>query len=168
MRTEADVFRDLRAAGIGVGEAGTIAEIDVEIVELGAPMLVDLGLKTAADGPTGARNQRMSIGAAGWTVGAGLEAIANILAAPLKEHRTTEALLEEVQQRRTLPMRVIQWLQIQIQNNVLSAVLGSTERPKPPFAAKFLNWFPALRRIPARLIGLGIRPEHIHTPEAKA
>jgi len=145
VRAEADVFRDLRAAGIGVGEAGTIAEIDVEIVELGAPMLVDLGLKT---------------------VGAGLEAIANILAAPLKEHRTTEALLEEVQQRRTLPMRVIQWLQIQ--NNVLSAVLGSTERPKPPFAAKFLNWFPALRRIPARLIGLGIRPEHIHTPEAKA
>jgi 2-polyprenyl-6-methoxyphenol hydroxylase-like FAD-dependent oxidoreductase len=94
-------------------------------------------------------------------------AAANILAAPLKEGRVTEALLEAVQQRRTMPMRVIQWLQIQIQNNVLSAVLGSTERPKPPFAAKFLNWFPVLRRIPARLIGLGVRPEHIRTPEAK-
>jgi 2-polyprenyl-6-methoxyphenol hydroxylase-like FAD-dependent oxidoreductase len=93
-------------------------------------------------------------------------AAANILAAPLKEGRVTEALLEAVQQRRTMPMRVLQWLQIQIQNNVLSAVLGSTARPKPPFAAKFLNWFPVLRRIPARLIGLGVRPEHIRTPEA--
>jgi len=95
-------------------------------------------------------------------------AAANILAVPLKEGRVTEALLDAVQQRRTFPMRVIQWLQIKIQNNVLSAVLGSTERPKPPFAAKFLNWFPVLRRIPARLIGMGVRPEHIHTPEAKA
>ncbi len=95
-------------------------------------------------------------------------AAANILAAALKAGRVTEALLDQVQQRRTLPMRVIQWLQLQIQNNVLSAVLGSTERPNPPFAAKFFNWFPPLRRIPARIIGLGVRPEHIGTPQAKA
>jgi 2-polyprenyl-6-methoxyphenol hydroxylase-like FAD-dependent oxidoreductase len=93
-------------------------------------------------------------------------AAANILAVPLKEGRVTDALLEAVQRRRTLPMRVIQWLQVQIQNNVLSAVLASTARPKPPFVTKFLNWFPVLQRIPARLIGLGVRPEHIHTPEA--
>jgi 2-polyprenyl-6-methoxyphenol hydroxylase-like FAD-dependent oxidoreductase len=93
-------------------------------------------------------------------------AAANILAAPLREGRVTADLLEAVQRRRALPMRLIQWLQVQIQNNVLSAVLASTERPKPPFAIKFLNWFPVLRRIPARVIGLGIRPEHIHTPEA--
>ena len=92
-------------------------------------------------------------------------AAANILAAPLKQGRVTDALLEAVQQRRTLPMRVMQWLQIQIQNNVLSPVLGTQERPKPPFAAKFFNWFPVLRRIPARLIGVGVRPEHIRTPE---
>ena len=85
-------------------------------------------------------------------------AAANILAAPLKEGRVTDALLEAVQRRRTLPMRVIQWLQVQSQNNVLSAVLTSTERPKPPFAVKFLNWFPVLRRIPARVIGLGFGP----------
>ncbi len=93
-------------------------------------------------------------------------AVANILTAPLKEGRVTSALLEAVQRRRSLPMRVIQWLQMQIQNNVLSAVLTDTERPKPPFVIKFLNWIPVLRRIPARVIGLGIRPEHIHTPEA--
>jgi len=94
-------------------------------------------------------------------------AAANILAAPLKEGRVTEALLGAVQRRRTMPMRVIQWLQLQIQNNVLSAVLGSTARPKPPFAAKFFNWFPVLRRVPARLIGLGVRPEHVRTPEMR-
>jgi 2-polyprenyl-6-methoxyphenol hydroxylase-like FAD-dependent oxidoreductase len=93
-------------------------------------------------------------------------AAANILAAPLKEGRVTNALLEAVQRRRTMPMRVIQWLQVQIQNNVLSAVLASAARP--PFAAKFFNWFPVLRRIPARVIGLGVRPEHVRTPEAKA
>ena len=92
-------------------------------------------------------------------------AAANILAAPLKEGRVAEAHLDAVQQRRTLPMRVIQWLQVQIQNNVLSAVLGSSERPKPPMAARLFNWFPVLRRIPARLIGMGVRPEHVRTPE---
>lgn len=93
-------------------------------------------------------------------------AAANILAVPLKDGCVTDALLEAVQRRRTMPMRVIQWLQVKIQNNVLSHVLASVERPKPPFAAKFFNWFPVLRRIPARLIGLGIRPEHIRTPDA--
>jgi 2-polyprenyl-6-methoxyphenol hydroxylase-like FAD-dependent oxidoreductase len=93
-------------------------------------------------------------------------AAANILAAPLKEGRVTEALLEAVQRRRTLPMRVIQWLQVQVQNNVLNPVLKSSARPKPPFAAKLLNWFPPLQRLPARIIGLGVRPEHVATPES--
>lgn len=61
-------------------------------------------------------------------------------------------------------MRVIQWLQVQIQNRVLSPVLGTSTRPKPPFVANFFNWYPVLRRIPARLIGIGARPEHIRTP----
>jgi 2-polyprenyl-6-methoxyphenol hydroxylase-like FAD-dependent oxidoreductase len=94
-------------------------------------------------------------------------AAANILAAPLKQGRVTEALLDAVQARRTMPMRVIQWLQLQIQNRVLSPVLGTAKWPKPPVAARFFNWFPLLRRIPARLIGLGVRPEHVRTPEAR-
>ena len=55
-------------------------------------------------------------------------AAANILATPLKEGRVTEALLAAVQKRRTMPMRVIQWLQVQIQNNVLSAGAGQHAR----------------------------------------
>jgi hypothetical protein len=45
-------------------------------------------------------------------------------------------------------------------------VLASKQRPKPPAALKLLDWFPVLRRIPARLVGIGIRPEHIRTPDA--
>ena len=95
-------------------------------------------------------------------------AAANILAAPLRENRVTDALLDTVQRRRTMPMRAIQWLQVQMQNNVLSAVLKSTERPQPPFAARLLNWFPLLQRLPARIIGLGVRPEHVRTPEVSS
>ncbi len=65
-------------------------------------------------------------------------------------------------------MRVIQWFQIMVQNNVLSRVLKSTRRPSPPWPARLFNQFPVLRRLPARLIGLGVRPEHVRTPERKA
>ncbi len=94
-------------------------------------------------------------------------AAANILAKPLAEGRVTDALLAAVQRRRAMPTRVIQWLQVQIQNNVLNPLLKSAARPKPPFAAKLLNWFPPLQRLPARIIGLGVRPEHVRTPQAK-
>ena len=94
-------------------------------------------------------------------------AAANILAGPLKEKRVTNELLHAVQERRFLPMRVIQWIQVQVHERLLARVLKSTGRIKPPAALKLLDWFPALRRLPARLIGIGIRPEHIHTPEAQ-
>ena len=93
-------------------------------------------------------------------------ATANILAGPLKAGRVTDADLEAVQKRRSLPMRAIQRIQVFAQNTLLMASLKSTERPKPPFPVKLMTWFPVLRRIPARVIGLGIRPEHIHTLEA--
>ncbi len=92
-------------------------------------------------------------------------AAANILAGPLRDHCLSSEHLAAVQRRRTLPMRMIQWLQVQIQNKVLAATLAATQRPTLPLPLKFLNWFPVLRRLPARAIGLGIRPEHIHTPE---
>jgi 2-polyprenyl-6-methoxyphenol hydroxylase-like FAD-dependent oxidoreductase len=95
-------------------------------------------------------------------------AAANILAAPLKGGRVTGALLEAVQRRRTLPMRVIQWLQIQIQNNILNPLLKSTERPTPPWPVRLVSRCPLLQRLPARIIGLGVRPEHIATPDVRS
>jgi len=93
-------------------------------------------------------------------------AAANILAAPLREGNVTEEDLRKVQKRRQWPTEVTQALQIFIQNRVISNVLSRTTQPKPPFAMKLLNRFPWLRRFPARLVGMGFRPEHVQTEEA--
>ena len=92
-------------------------------------------------------------------------AAANILAEPLRAGAVTTEHLAAVQQRRAFPMRVIQRVQVIVQNKLLSPALASHERPKPPFVMRLIQWFPALRRIPARIVGLGVRPEHIQTPE---
>ncbi len=92
-------------------------------------------------------------------------AAANILAEPLRSGAVTNERLAAVQARREFPMKVIQRMQVIVQNNLLSPALKSSERPKPPFVMRLVQWFPALRRIPARVLGLGVRPEHIHTPE---
>jgi len=93
-------------------------------------------------------------------------ATANILAAPLREGKVTEDELRKVQKRRQWPTEMTQALQIFIQNRVISSVLTMTTQPKPPFVAKLLNRFPWLRRFPGRLVGMGFRPEHVHTEEA--
>jgi hypothetical protein len=53
-----------------------------------------------------------------------------------------------------------------VQNNVMTRMLALTENPKPPYAVKLLNRVPILRRIPARVVGIGFRPEHVHSPAA--
>jgi 2-polyprenyl-6-methoxyphenol hydroxylase-like FAD-dependent oxidoreductase len=94
-------------------------------------------------------------------------AAANRLAEPLRTGKVTDTDLRAIQERRTLPVRFTQWLQLTIQKRIISRVLGmeNQKRPKPPLFFKLFNVLPALRRIPARLIGLGIRPEHVRTPE---
>jgi 2-polyprenyl-6-methoxyphenol hydroxylase-like FAD-dependent oxidoreductase len=93
-------------------------------------------------------------------------AATNILAAPLRAGAVTLDHLARVQGRRQWPTRVTQALQRTIQNRVVGPVLTGTAQPKPPLAVKLLDWFPALRGIPAWAIGVGVRPEHIRTKEA--
>jgi hypothetical protein len=59
-----------------------------------------------------------------------------------------------------------QRLQVIVQNLVIRNVLQMQQQPRAPFLVKLFNWFPVLRRIPARIIGIGFRPEHVRTPEA--
>ena len=92
-------------------------------------------------------------------------AAANILAEPLRAGAVTLDHLAQVQARRQWPTRVTQALQRFIQNRVITPVLAGTAQPKPPTSVKLFEWFPALRGIPARLIGIGVRPEHIRTKE---
>jgi 2-polyprenyl-6-methoxyphenol hydroxylase-like FAD-dependent oxidoreductase len=92
-------------------------------------------------------------------------ATANRLAAPLKAGTLGDADLRAVQARRTLPVRFTQRLQLVMQNRIIGPALAGSQRPKPPFLFKLLDLFPVLRRIPGRLLAIGIRPEHIHTPD---
>jgi 2-polyprenyl-6-methoxyphenol hydroxylase-like FAD-dependent oxidoreductase len=100
-------------------------------------------------------------------------AAANILAQPLREGAAApvgplgEDLLRRVQQRRAFPTRVIQAAQVLIQRRVITGVLGNRAQIKPPFVLKLFKLLPILRRIPARIVGMGVRPEHIHTPEQR-
>jgi 2-polyprenyl-6-methoxyphenol hydroxylase-like FAD-dependent oxidoreductase len=95
-------------------------------------------------------------------------AAANILYDPLRSGRVGEDALREVQQRRQFPALLTQRGQIFIQNRVIAGVLGQSEALKPPLVLKLLQHVAFLRRIPARLLGMGFRPEHIATPDVMA
>ena len=91
-------------------------------------------------------------------------AAANQLAVPLRERRMTTEDLWKVQRRREWPTKLTQWVQLAVQNRVIKQVLRDTEPLLPPSAIKLIARFPLLRRIPARMIGLGFRPEHVQSP----
>jgi 2-polyprenyl-6-methoxyphenol hydroxylase-like FAD-dependent oxidoreductase len=92
-------------------------------------------------------------------------AAANILWEPLSRCRVSEDDLRRVQRRRELPTRVTQAIQVFLQNRVISRALAAKGALEAPFGIRLLARFPVLRRIPARLLGLGVRPEHVRTPE---
>ena len=93
-------------------------------------------------------------------------AAANRLATPLRAGMVSDDDLAAVQHRRMFPTRATQRLQVLIQNNVLRRVLASRETLRPPWPVRLLGSCPMLQRIPARLVGIGVRPEHVRTPEA--
>jgi 2-polyprenyl-6-methoxyphenol hydroxylase-like FAD-dependent oxidoreductase len=92
-------------------------------------------------------------------------ATANILAAKLKSGTVRGIDLEGVRKRRLWPVRVIQRLQITIHNRVLGPVISSAPRAlSVPLPLRVIDRYPALRRWPAQLLGVGVRSEHIHSP----
>jgi 2-polyprenyl-6-methoxyphenol hydroxylase-like FAD-dependent oxidoreductase len=95
-------------------------------------------------------------------------AAANILAEPLRRGAAAVEDLEKVQRRREFPTRLTQWAQVTIQNRIITPVLGRTGKLPLPLPVKLLSRFPFLRRIPARLIGMGVRPEHVRAPDLAA
>jgi 2-polyprenyl-6-methoxyphenol hydroxylase-like FAD-dependent oxidoreductase len=92
-------------------------------------------------------------------------AAANILASSLGRLREVDDLLAGVQKRRNLPTRLIQRGQQIAQERVFGSVLKpGASFDRPPRAVRLLNRFPLLRRIPGRIIGLGIRRERVQSP----
>lgn len=94
-------------------------------------------------------------------------AAANILADALVNRTLTEQDLAKVQRRRQFPTRATQRLQVIMQQRVISRVLTGTNRLQVPAALRLFQRFPWLRGLPARLVGVGLRPEHIGTPDVK-
>jgi 2-polyprenyl-6-methoxyphenol hydroxylase-like FAD-dependent oxidoreductase len=91
-------------------------------------------------------------------------ATANILGRKLLTGRVSPADLIGVQRRREFPTRATQRLQLLIQNRVIRRILGAQKPIEAPAILRLLQHWPFLRRIPARVVGMGFRPEHIRTP----
>lgn len=92
-------------------------------------------------------------------------ATANLLWKPLKEGTVTEDDLARVQKRREFPMRVTQRFQVLAQKRIIQPVLSSSAPTlSPPWALRLMDKLPLLQQIPARFIGVGVRPEHVHSP----
>ncbi len=92
-------------------------------------------------------------------------AAANRLAAPLKAGTAGDDDLRAIQRRRAFPVWFTQAIQLTIQKQIVGRVLAGTARPKTPLLIKLIGAFPVLQRIPGRLLAVGVRPEHVHTPE---
>ena len=95
-------------------------------------------------------------------------AAANRLARPLKAGTMSDSDLQAIEDRRSFPVRFTQRLQLTVQNQLISRVLASQQRPTPPLLFRLTAMLPLLRRVPARLVGMGIRPEHVNTPDCAA
>jgi 2-polyprenyl-6-methoxyphenol hydroxylase-like FAD-dependent oxidoreductase len=87
-----------------------------------------------------------------------------IAAANIGEGPLSDQLLAQVQKRREWPTKVIQGMQVFIQKNVISRVLGGAGKIAPPRFLRLFIRFPILRRLPARLVGLGVRRERVTSP----
>ena len=93
-------------------------------------------------------------------------AAANILSEALcGEGPVTDADLARVQARREFPTKVTQSMQVFIQKRVISRILGGSGKMKPPWMVRLFIYFPLLRRLPAGLMGIGVRPERVTSPE---
>lgn len=94
-------------------------------------------------------------------------ATANLLAAKMLKGRLSEDDLDAVRRRREFPVRMTQAMQVIVQNNVITLALKpGSELIKPPLFARVVNAIPWLQGITARFIAIGVRPEHVHSPEA--
>jgi 2-polyprenyl-6-methoxyphenol hydroxylase-like FAD-dependent oxidoreductase len=90
-------------------------------------------------------------------------AAANQLAAPLLARRVSEADLAAVERRRLWPTRATQFFQVMVQNNVIAPTLAGAVPLRPPVFFRLAQRYAFLRRLLGRVLGLGVRPEHVRT-----
>ncbi|HEY8129596.1 MAG TPA: FAD-dependent oxidoreductase, partial [Hyphomicrobium sp.] len=123
------------------------------LIEWARPGLVCIGDAAHAMSPVGGVGINLAVQDA--------VAAANLLWQPLKEKRLSFDDLKKVQARRDFPTRATQRLQLAMQNSIIAPTLAATGKIKPPLVFRLLTSVPLLSRIPARLLALGFRPEHV-------
>jgi 2-polyprenyl-6-methoxyphenol hydroxylase-like FAD-dependent oxidoreductase len=142
-----------------IGELSSLDDVKLltvrvdRLLEWFCPGLVCIGDAAHAMSPVGGVGINLAIQDA--------VAAANVLFKPLREGQVTIDHLRRIQKRRELPTRITQWLQVTVQRRIIARVLSGTRPVKPPLAVRLLGRIRLLRRIPARIVGLGIRPEHV-------
>jgi 2-polyprenyl-6-methoxyphenol hydroxylase-like FAD-dependent oxidoreductase len=96
-------------------------------------------------------------------------AAANILWQPLATGSLREADLARVQKRREFPTRFTQGIQVQLHKSIERALqMSGGQALEAPMSVRLLAALPVLRRLPARLVGMGVRPEHVRSPQLHA
>jgi 2-polyprenyl-6-methoxyphenol hydroxylase-like FAD-dependent oxidoreductase len=96
-------------------------------------------------------------------------AAANLLAGRLLKGKLSDADLDRVRQRRLFPTRATQFAQVQAQNFILAPIVqGRIQKIRPPLLLRIISHIPYLQRKVASLVGLGVRPEHVHSPDGAA
>jgi 2-polyprenyl-6-methoxyphenol hydroxylase-like FAD-dependent oxidoreductase len=156
----ADVARLLPAARERVGEIRSWEDVKLLTVKVdrlerwSRPGLLCIGDAAHAMSPVGGVGINLAIQDA--------VAAANLLAAPLRERRLTADDLDRVRRRREWPTRATQAMQLVVQKRVIRSVLQTTAPLRPPWLVRLLDAVPLLQRVPARLVGVGVRPEHVH------
>jgi 2-polyprenyl-6-methoxyphenol hydroxylase-like FAD-dependent oxidoreductase len=94
-------------------------------------------------------------------------AAANLLAQKLKDNTCRDEDLDAVRQRRLWPVKIVQWAQVAVHNRVLRPTLAGVRTVvTAPWPVRLLDRYASLRRWPAQIIGVGVRPEHVRSPEA--
>jgi hypothetical protein len=77
----------------------------------------------------------------------------------------SEQELDAVQKRRTFPVRMTQAMQVAVQNNLISRVIKPGDKPlRVPIFLRLISSVPWLQTLAGRLVAVGVRPEHVHSP----
>jgi 2-polyprenyl-6-methoxyphenol hydroxylase-like FAD-dependent oxidoreductase len=158
-----EAFRARVAAFVGASAAQDIASLDdVKLLTVAVdrlerwhkPGLICIGDAAHAMSPIAGVGINLAIQDA--------IAAANLLVGPLRAGALTEDDLRRVQKRRTFPTWATQAFQIAVQDRLIDPVLRSSQPPRLPWLLRFLQrHLPILQGIPARLVGVGFRPEHV-------
>lgn len=160
----ADAVQLAPALATGISDVGSWDDVKLLTVKIdrlrrwACPGLLCIGDAAHAMSPVGGVGVNLAVQDA--------VATANLLAGPLAEGRPSLAVLEAVQRRRAFPARATQRVQVAMQDVVVRRALDPDSPVRPPLPVRAIAALPTLQRLAARMIGIGVRPEHVHSPVA--